>query len=368
MDYMDYKKIGKFIVELRKENKMTQEKLAEKLFVDRTTISKWELGENNINTEVLIKMSKIFGITLNEMILGEKLNKDNVDVISNVTANAIKKNVRFKKYLNISILVIIILSFLFLLYYLLSSYNSIQVYDVNGGNDKFLVDNSLLIISRDKAYINIGYIDNLENVDVKSTRLYFERDNKEITLYENDELEGYYVTTYEDSDFRYNDLKYLLSNLNLEIKFDDNAINILKLNLSKSYSNNKFFHKKGDLINQENINNADKQIPKYIKRNFKYNSKEDYYYYYEIKNNSKVKHMYYPSSSVYMVEEKDDDYIENFIYSYPDDITYNKSNLDGNIVTEFVYSNTNKECITDSCDYEVLKYFEDKYLSRILFD
>lgn len=41
---MDNEKIGKFLQELRKEQRLTQEQLAQKLAIERTNISKWEKG------------------------------------------------------------------------------------------------------------------------------------------------------------------------------------------------------------------------------------------------------------------------------------------------------------------------------------
>ncbi len=41
---MNQEKIGKFIAKLRKEKKLTQEELAEKLNVNSRTISRWETG------------------------------------------------------------------------------------------------------------------------------------------------------------------------------------------------------------------------------------------------------------------------------------------------------------------------------------
>ena len=43
---MDQIKIGKFLAELRKEKGMTQEQLAEKFYVARRTVSRWETGSN----------------------------------------------------------------------------------------------------------------------------------------------------------------------------------------------------------------------------------------------------------------------------------------------------------------------------------
>ena len=54
---MDSEKIGKFIAELRKENKMTQEELGKKILVDRGTISKWERGIYVPNPEILLSLS-----------------------------------------------------------------------------------------------------------------------------------------------------------------------------------------------------------------------------------------------------------------------------------------------------------------------
>ena len=41
---MDKEKMGKFVAQLRKEKKMTQKDLAEKLFLTDKAISKWERG------------------------------------------------------------------------------------------------------------------------------------------------------------------------------------------------------------------------------------------------------------------------------------------------------------------------------------
>ena len=40
--YLDFEKVGKLIAKQRNAKEMTQEQLAERLRVDRTTISKWE--------------------------------------------------------------------------------------------------------------------------------------------------------------------------------------------------------------------------------------------------------------------------------------------------------------------------------------
>lgn len=77
---MDYNKIGKFITSERKANKLTQAKLAEKLFVSEKTISKWENGNGVPDTNILPKLCEIFNISLNELLNGERItNEDYVN-------------------------------------------------------------------------------------------------------------------------------------------------------------------------------------------------------------------------------------------------------------------------------------------------
>lgn len=70
---MDQKKIGKFIAALRKEKGLTQEQLGEKLGVTNKTISRWENGNYMPDVEMLILLSKEFGVSINELISGERL-------------------------------------------------------------------------------------------------------------------------------------------------------------------------------------------------------------------------------------------------------------------------------------------------------
>ena len=70
---MDQVKIGKFIAVLRKENGLTQEQLGEKLGVTNKTISRWENGNYMPNVEMMSLLSKEFGVSINELISGERL-------------------------------------------------------------------------------------------------------------------------------------------------------------------------------------------------------------------------------------------------------------------------------------------------------
>ena len=59
--------------ELRKRKGLTQEELAEKLFVSRTAISKWESGRGYPSIDSLKAISKYFSVTIDELLSGEEI-------------------------------------------------------------------------------------------------------------------------------------------------------------------------------------------------------------------------------------------------------------------------------------------------------
>jgi len=70
---MDQVKIGAFISELRKENNLTQQALGDKLGVTNKTISRWETGVYMPDIEMLQLLGKEFGVSVNEIIAGERI-------------------------------------------------------------------------------------------------------------------------------------------------------------------------------------------------------------------------------------------------------------------------------------------------------
>ena len=59
--------------ELRKQKGLTQEELAEVLFVSRTAVSKWESGRGYPNIDSLKAISKFYGVTIDELLSGDEL-------------------------------------------------------------------------------------------------------------------------------------------------------------------------------------------------------------------------------------------------------------------------------------------------------
>ena len=64
---------GEKLQELRKNKGLTQEELAEELYVSRTAVSKWESGRGYPSIDSLKDISKFFSVSIDDLLSGEKL-------------------------------------------------------------------------------------------------------------------------------------------------------------------------------------------------------------------------------------------------------------------------------------------------------
>ena len=69
---MNTQKTGEFIKTLRKENNLTQAELAQKLSCTDKAISRWETGKGLPDADMLLSLSAVFGVSINEILLGER--------------------------------------------------------------------------------------------------------------------------------------------------------------------------------------------------------------------------------------------------------------------------------------------------------
>lgn len=81
---MDENRIGPFIAELRKENKMTQKELAEKLHITDKAVSKWERGLSCPDITLLTSIADIFGVTANELLNGQRRETTDTDMENSI--------------------------------------------------------------------------------------------------------------------------------------------------------------------------------------------------------------------------------------------------------------------------------------------
>lgn len=107
--------LGKKIINLRKKEKITQEKLAELIGVTRQTISNWELNITKPDLSQIKKISKLFHISIDELldndiqnIIVEKVNK---------TEKIVNKNTKTIKVLVVTIYFILLISSIAIIIY-----------------------------------------------------------------------------------------------------------------------------------------------------------------------------------------------------------------------------------------------------------
>ena len=75
---MEQIKIGNFIAKCRKDKKLTQEQLAEKLHISVNAVSKWERGLNLPDYSNMQPLCDILGISLNEFFAGEHIKENEI--------------------------------------------------------------------------------------------------------------------------------------------------------------------------------------------------------------------------------------------------------------------------------------------------
>lgn len=83
---MEQLKIGKFISAKRKEQNLTQEKLAEMLGISNKSVSKWETGKCMPDWSLHMRLCEILNISMNELLSGEAINEENLSHIADENA------------------------------------------------------------------------------------------------------------------------------------------------------------------------------------------------------------------------------------------------------------------------------------------
>ena len=83
---MDAKIIGNLIKKLREQKGLSQYKLAEALFVDRTAVTKWENGKTIPSVDMLLMISNYFNISIDELVYGSLKNNENDEKIKKYPA------------------------------------------------------------------------------------------------------------------------------------------------------------------------------------------------------------------------------------------------------------------------------------------
>lgn len=355
-------KIGSFIKKQREKNKLSQNKLAELLYKDRTVISKWENDKLTPSINDIISLSKIFNISIEELLSGKEITDDNKNEIhTNFNNYLIKQNNKLKKLKLLTLilfLIVLIVLIGFFLYYFYNSYRTTKVFRVYGETENYTLDTSLLIITRERSYLKLGNISDMNGKEIKYIKLYYVTDDgKEKIIFEGEPNDVLTDFTGYDSGINFGNIKKLKDNL--YISFDASKTLKMKLNLQQDFVNDSLIFKDvapittGDIENNRNLY----EPPKKILKNFKCNDTmcekniDDFTLYYDIQ------------SEMFFVQT-DNELIE---YDVSNDVFVYYNNNEKSKITNFTVEHEKMNCFTKKCDEEknIYNYYM-KYINEYL--
>lgn len=361
-DIMNDEKRGLFLQKLRKEKGLTQQGLGDLIHYTDKAISKWERGQSLPNNpETLEKLSQIFEVSIEELLYGERKNIDNQEMIANNMADVYKKDYKKHKKL-ISRLLVIMLIFVILAMismYFLFIKGKIHSYSLNGESESFIIENTSLLLTDKIDILNFGKIIPKADQTINYIKLYYNYENKETMIFKGSN-DNYYLEEYTGYE-EYSLDCIPFSNLFVEINYNNNQKEIIKVEITEKFINDKIFNKTIEKISATPMidNKSAENFIEFLKNEeFEYGSNG-----YEKKINK--------NSTIYFIEPdeisiiiKGKEYTENISCDLKyDEIIYEKIYNDGQIESKFYYINKKTE------NYEMNSNFQsiDEYIMYISY-
>ena len=268
---MDVNKIGKFILYLRKEKKLTQFQLGEKLGVSDKTVSKWERGVC-LPTPVLVdKLIQFFDISIMEFYAGERNKKLKDDIVNETIKTAVEltkkdTNKKYKKIISSIMLCCVFIIFILLIIFAYSTYDKYNAYEITSSNEKYSANGNLVFGGKD-SYIsiqNLGIMDeellnkkgycfeyrlDLDNVliQVDGDIYSFEKTNQSELILLKDYVEDISIYIKDDLSDLLKDKDLLNESLSLKIKYFNELMEAetyeMKFSFSEMFSSDKLINK-----------------------------------------------------------------------------------------------------------------------------
>lgn len=349
---MDFEKIGQFLRALRKERNLTQDQLAAELNFDRSVISRWECSKKLPSVENIDALAKFYNVSINELVYGARMNKGNARDIRNLPIKIISESERTIHRIRMTCLITAIAAIILVLMgYFVSNYNSIKVYRVGGSTENYVVKNTLMIISKHRSYLNFGEIDNIGNdedtICYDNYELYVKNGDTKIILANRED--GDLVEGLEkiDNYLNFNNIKKFINNIYIDIYDDDDNIVTMKLDATLEMTNNKIFYINDD--DATNIKSTKKysnniNLPKFVRKNFKYDEEKDLYTFSKIIDDENIKLEYNSELGKLFVNKNSKkypvDYSSNILTFFDfDEIIHNN----------VLFDVENNECISNNC-------------------
>ena len=371
--------LGKILIDLREKKGYTQKDLADKLNVSDKAISRWETGMSIPHVDTLVRISKIFKINLQDLIVAAASTDESddelvQDIIKEFTRRDENKSKMIRIILSLTIIIILILTISIIF---TKTYNRFKVYNVYVESDEIVSKVGIYVETKIKDSLSINYL-SIKNYEVKNTDtvivdLYYLENNKENILQTYTSLDVISFVNY-DSYIKIDDLSNYMDNLFIRVKIIDNKNNEKeytgKLQFVLDFSNNKIFYEENSLKSINNVEitklSSDEVKEKLISNGFE-----------KVNDDTLIKklnngNIYYIITSNFIrinIYEKDFSYkytyrINNCILSVN---VFNKNNIE---IEDYEYDVQNKSvisCVIGNCNgYDkVLKFLNDNILINL---
>ena len=233
--------LGKFIAKLRSDKELTQEELAEKLYIDKRKVSRWECGTSIPEFDMLIKLSEILDVSLYELSICQKISDEK---ISKRILNQFKSIKDLKKYITkrtiLFILMVLLLAFFIsTTIYTFKNSNTLEIYELESLDEDYYIEGYFIKL-KESYILNINNLYSTK-INISSCRYEIYDDDKRIFIANtNNEL-----TQESEKHQLYNEINGLKIDDNLLVKIsceNDQPINkyTFKFITNKIYDNGFF--------------------------------------------------------------------------------------------------------------------------------
>ncbi|MCH5166667.1 MAG: helix-turn-helix transcriptional regulator [Erysipelotrichales bacterium] len=357
---MDQKKTGQFIAELRKAKGLTQQQLADKLYIGREAVSKWERGVGYPGITFLLDLSEEFDVSVNEILYGERITEENKEEVEKAALTLYdrtrKKVTKLRKLILISVLAFI---FIYFVSYFFYNYNSIHVYITNSPGENFIIDQGIILAAKDQLYFKLGNINNLTGEEINNIDLLYKDKDEYIRILNVDQFKEVIIDLNEYQSITKNKtMSKVLDDLYVEIR-SDNIKDIQKLDVRLDYKNDFLFT--ADTIDEGMLDNTDYERSLSNTNNYSiYKAKEKF----KLKNGEYIYNFKYDDKTYKCIFEEDviscDDGKTEIIYDFSFDVYTFHLNKE-----KTIFSNKDNTCISGECNKvkNIIKIFEDNVLN-----
>ena len=366
---MSDNKRGKFLQQLRVEKKLTQKEVGDILHYSDKAVSNWEKGKTLPNNpETLMKLSELYGISLEELLYGERKNSTNSQKISNNMEIVYQNNYKsFKKVLNLVFflsLIIIIISMLFIYFVFIKG--KILSYTIQGDSEHFVIAKSTMLFTGKINVLNFNKVMAKNEEKINYIELYYLDDKKEKKMIFKGPNDDYYIE--EMQGYGEYDLEELKDNdIFVDIRYDSSADETIKLVKEQNFINNNIFGRKAKKISDDTIHNDDSATDEFIQFLIKEGFTEEGQEY--EKQTSKLRFVYSPGmNEIYLynrldkVHEKIELYLDKdkdaFFYELFDE-TKNSYFTELYSLNDLNIEKINIQFITDNIEY--LLYLKNNF-------